>query len=287
VLAQLLLDDPSLPARLSISELAVLAGASTATVTRFSRHIGFSSYLALRVAAAGDQGRLSIARDWGGELGLSLESAEGAHEVLRALRASRIEMIHATSKLLDLETIDRVAAKIRRCRQADIYGVSGSAIAGRHAELGLYRLGVNARAWSDVHNGITSAALLDSDCVAIAVSNSGATPETIAMLATAKDHGACTVAVLSDMGSPLAQLAHECIQILPSESSERYGLMASQWIQTFALDFLCMSVVIQDQEQARRASELTAAAIAAHTDRHPLRRAAVSRRQTTRLDHSQ
>jgi hypothetical protein len=63
--------------------------------------------------------------------------------------------------------------------------------------------------------------------------------------------------------------------------------MASQWIQTFALDFLCTAVVLHNQKRAKRTSERIAAAIAAHTGatRHP---AALTRRgATTRSDPTQ
>ena len=60
----LLLEDPSLPLRLSITELAKRAGTSPATVTRFCRAIGYTGYLALRVGAAAEQGRSSAHETW-------------------------------------------------------------------------------------------------------------------------------------------------------------------------------------------------------------------------------
>ena len=45
----LLLEDPSLPLRLSITDLAERAHTSPATVTRFCRAIGYTGYPALRV----------------------------------------------------------------------------------------------------------------------------------------------------------------------------------------------------------------------------------------------
>ncbi len=60
----LLLEDPALPLRLSITELAERAGTSPATVTRFCRAIGYTGYLALRVGAAAEQGRSSAHETW-------------------------------------------------------------------------------------------------------------------------------------------------------------------------------------------------------------------------------
>ena len=71
----------------------------------------------------------------------------------------------------------------------------------------LYRIGVNAHAWREVHDGLTSAVLLDQESVAIGISNTGRTIETIEMLAQAKATGALTVALTSSQDSPLAGLA--------------------------------------------------------------------------------
>ena len=57
-------------------------------------------------------------------------------------------------------------------------------------EARLYRIGVNVHTWAEVHNGLTSAAILDENCVAIGISNTGRTDETIQMLSAAKAAGA-------------------------------------------------------------------------------------------------
>src|SRR5215475_9308363 len=66
---RLLLQDPSLPLQLSITELAAQAGTSPATVTRFCRAIGYTGYPALRVGAAAEQGRSSAHETWDSDIG--------------------------------------------------------------------------------------------------------------------------------------------------------------------------------------------------------------------------
>ena len=75
----------------------------------------------------------------------------------------------------------------------------------------LYRIGVPAYAWSEVHSGLTSAAIQDSDTVALGISTTGRTEETIEMLAEAGRAGAFTVAITNNPTSPLAELADRSI----------------------------------------------------------------------------
>src|SRR5262245_632831 len=74
----LLLDDPTLPLRLSITELAARAGTSAATVTRFCRAIGYTGYLALRVGAATEQGRSSAHEIWDTDIGRAFHPGDTA-----------------------------------------------------------------------------------------------------------------------------------------------------------------------------------------------------------------
>jgi DNA-binding MurR/RpiR family transcriptional regulator len=179
--------------------------------------------------------------------------------------------LRAAAELLDVDAVDRVAAVIRRCRQVDIYGMSGSGFMALAAAQDLYRLGVNARAWSDPHLGLTSAALLGPDCVAIGISNSGTTQETVEMLTAAKARGALAVALLSNLSSPLAQVADVSIQTFPFEESLRFGRVAASRVQLFVVDFLSMAVVLRDQERASELVSQAVSVIAAHQSGSPRR----------------
>src|SRR5947209_17395847 len=112
-----------------------------------------------------------------------------------------------TASLLDLTEVERAADAIARADRVDIYGASGSALVGAEMQFCLHRIGVAAWAWTDVHNGLASSALLQPGDVALGVSHSGQTRETIEMIAEAGTHGATTIALTSFPRSPLADVA--------------------------------------------------------------------------------
>ena len=200
----LLLEDPSLPLRLSITELAERAGTSPATVTRFCRAIGYTGYPALRVGAAAEQGRSSAHETWDSDIGRAFHPGDTATEVMRTLVNAHTVALTSTAERLDPALVGRVADAVAQSSHVDIYGIGGSAGMAVELQARLYRIGINAHAWSEVHVGLTSAALLGDSSVAIAFSNTGRTEETIEMLALAKSSGAYAVAVTSDPASPMA-----------------------------------------------------------------------------------
>ena len=186
----LLLEDPSLPLRLSITELAERAGASPATVTRFCRAIDYTGYPALRVGAAAEQGRLSAHETWDSDIGRAFHPGDTATEVMRTLVNAHTVALTSTADRLDPALVGRVADAVAQSSHVDIYGIGGSAGMAVELQARLYRIGINAHAWSEVHVGLTSAARLGDSSVAIAFSNTGRTEETIEMLALAKSSGA-------------------------------------------------------------------------------------------------
>jgi DNA-binding MurR/RpiR family transcriptional regulator len=267
----LLLEDPSLPLRLSITELAERAGTSPATATRFCRAIGYTGYPALRVGAAAEQGRSSAHETWNSDIGRAFHPGDTVTEVMRTLVNAHTVALRSTSEGLDPALVGRVAEAIVQSTHVDIYGIAGSAGMAVELQARLYRIGINAHAWSEVHLGLTSAALLRDPSVAIAFSNTGRTEETIEMLAQAKSSGAYAVAVTSDPASPMAQVAdaHLTSQA-PGEYLQPDDLSAKH-AQLFVIDLLYLIAAQRDFSRTTSLLAASAAAVAPH--RRPFRSA--------------
>ena len=267
----LLLADPALPLQLSITELAQRAGTSPATVTRFCRALGYAGYPTLRVRAAAEQGRSSAQETWAADIGRAFQPDDPAEQVLRTLVNAHTVALATTAERVDTELAARVAAAVARSHHVDIYGIEGSATMARELQARLYRIGVNAHAWGEVHAGLTSAALLDDGSVAIAFSNTGRTEETIEMLAQAKSSGAYAVAVTSDPASPMARVAdaHLTSQA-PGEYLQPDDLSAKH-AQLFVIDLLYLIAAQRDFSRTTSLLAASAAAVAPH--RRPFRSA--------------
>src|SRR5690606_38936942 len=154
-IAELLLDDPTAPLELSITELAERAGTSPATVTRFCRQIGFPGYVQFRVGVATDAALGSADDDsWRTDIHRTLEPDDTPEDVLRTLLDAHIRSLRATASVLDLTQCARVAERIAAAPHVDIYGIGGSAAMASEMQTRLYRIGVNAHAWPEVHAGL-------------------------------------------------------------------------------------------------------------------------------------
>ena len=260
-IAAVLIDDPKAPLSLSITELAERAGTSAASVTRFCRMLGYGGYSQLRVGIAEDVGRGGAKAAWIGNIG-TFGPDDPPDEIRTALLNTHVTSLQTTAGLLDMEAAIRVAQTIVKSRHVDVYGVGGSALTALEIEARLYRIGINVHTWAEVHNGLTSAAILDENCVAIGISNTGRTEETIQMLTVAKASGAYTVAITGNPDSPLARIADEVLVAASPNGYLQPADLSARHCQLFVVDLLYLLVAQSDFDRTTRLLAASGAAVA-------------------------
>jgi DNA-binding MurR/RpiR family transcriptional regulator len=284
-IASVLIDDPRTPLDLSITELSQRAGTSAASVTRFCRMLGYAGYSQLRVSLAEDMGRGGAQAAWIADIGRSFGPNDPPEDIRRALLDTHVLSLQTTAGMLDMAKAMRVAEAIVRSRHVDVYGVGGSALTALEVEARLYRIGINVHPWSEVHNGLTSAAILDHKCVAIGISNTGRTEETIEMLTVAKQAGAHTVAITGNPESPLAKVASDVLIAASPDGYLQPADLSARHCQLFVVDLLYLLIAQSNFSQTTRFLAASAAAVAPR--RRPMRGNAAPRFATRRTAPAQ
>ena len=114
---------------------------------------------------------------------------------------------------------------------------------------------------------ITSAALLGPGDVAIALSHTGTTVDTIDALREARSHGATTVAVTNYPRSPICAAANFVLLTAARETAFRSGAMTSRIAQLTVVDCLFVVLAQHDLPASRSALERTFSAAQAKRTR--------------------
>ena len=280
-IADVVTEHPAAPVELTITELADRAGTSPATVTRFCRALGFDGYTQFRVGVASEIGRGDAHESWHADMGEEFGSEDEPSKVLQTLLALHVENLQNTANRLDLDDVLRVADAITSSTHVDIYGVGGSGIIAREVQGRLYRIGVNAHAWSDVHEGLTSAVMQNSRSVAIGISSTGRTEETVQMLSQARATGAFTVAITHDVESWLANIADVSLATAEPVRYLRPDDLSVKHSQLLVLDLLYLLVAQQMFSVA--STHLAASAMAVSAHRRPPRSAKTTEPQEQTL----
>ena len=239
---ELILEDPAAVTHCSAAELGRRTGTSQATVTRFCRAIGLDSYQHLLIELAQERGRGEVS-DWGSaEIGPDISPDDSLERVVQVVGSADLRAIQQTIERIDLDALERAAQALAKARRIDVYGVGGSGAVAQETETRLFRIGCQVRGWTEVHGAATSAALLTPADVAIGISHSGATRETLEPFEMAKERGATTIAITTDPRSPLAKAADIRLISATSETSFRTGSIGGRHSVLMIVDCLYVRV---------------------------------------------
>ncbi|WP_245573951.1 MurR/RpiR family transcriptional regulator [Amycolatopsis nigrescens] len=260
--AKVVLDDPSSVARRSITEVALAANTSETTVTRFCKAVGVGGYPQLRIALAADTARTEArsSRNLGGEIGPEDDLAA----VIGKVSFADARAVEETADQLDVPTLQRVIEIVASAGRVDVYGVGASAFVAADLQQKLHRIGRVSFAWSDTHIMLTSAAVLSPGDVAIGISHTGATTDSVEALRVAREHGAVTVALTNFPRSPITEVADHVLTTAARETTFRSGATASRIAQLTVIDCLFIGVAQRHMDAAVSALDATRDAVGTH-----------------------
>jgi DNA-binding MurR/RpiR family transcriptional regulator len=255
------LDDPAGVAGRSIGTLAAQCSTSGATVLRFCRAIGYRHYPDLRLDLAREAAREAADYGSGAQLNGDISPTASIEEIVATIAYSDARAIEDTAATLDLGALARAIDAVARAERVDVYGVGASGFVAQDLHQKLHRIGLLSSVWPDPHAALTSASLLGPRDVAIAISHTGTTMDTIDALRVAADCGATTIAITNFGRSPLTQHARHVLTTAARETTFRSGAMASRIAQLAVIDCLFVGVAQRTYEHAMRALERTYAVV--------------------------
>jgi DNA-binding MurR/RpiR family transcriptional regulator len=253
--------DPAGSAAMTISELAEHCRTSGTTIIRFCRAMGFPGYPELRLALAAAAHAATV-NGWSG-VGADIGPRDSLDDVIKKITHADARAVEETAAQLSTETLGAVVDAVVRARRIDIYGVGASAFVALDLQQKLHRIGRIVHAWPDPHGAITSAALLERGDVAIGISHTGATMDTVSSLAEAHRQQATTVAITNFPASPISQVADHVLTTAARETTFRSGAMASRIAALTVVDCLFVAVAQRSYSRTLRALERTYSSVKA------------------------
>jgi DNA-binding MurR/RpiR family transcriptional regulator len=253
--AQAVLDDPSGVAWRSISEFAQSCGTSATSVVRFCRAVGLRGYPDLRLALAG----AVASNDAAAVVAASsdIDPDDDPATIIKKIAYADAAAVTDTAGRLDVGMLAVVVDALAAARRIDLYGVGASGLVAVDLQTKLQRIGRPAFAFPDPHMAMTTAALRGEGDIAIGLSHTGTTVDTIDALAEARSHGATTVTITNFPWSPISEVADFVLLTAARETTFRSGAMTSRIAQLTVVDCLFVMLAQRDLPATMDALERT------------------------------
>lgn len=260
-IGEMIIRDPSVVLRQTISELATACKTSEPSVVRFCRALGLSGYVELRIALATELGREAAAMADSQRFGGDLEKSDSLAGGVARIAFTETMAIEETLAALDLATLEKIVAMIKESRRVLVYGTGASGLVASDFQHKLFRIGRDAYTFRDSDDAVMAASLMTAGDVAIGLSHSGDTPMTRAFLERARDGGSQCVAITNNNDSKLAKLADISVRTVVRETVFRSGAFASRIAQLAVVDCIFLGVAQGTFDETVDALERTRAAV--------------------------
>ena len=234
-----------------LDRLAKAAGVSQPTVLRMLKALGYDGYKDFRYQLVAELAKSEKRTEDAGQpqlmYGYTLDKKTGLDEIPVNITMTTERMLEETLKNFPGKTYKRVIEALRNARIIDIYSVENSEVAAVDLLTKLLYLGLPCRHFTDCYLQQITAGQLKEQDVAVGISYSGESKDTVDAMKTAKGSGACTVAITNFKESTISKYAD--ILICPSQEQHFYGnAIFSRSTQILIVDMIYMGLISSDYE---------------------------------------
>jgi len=241
---------------LSVTDLSNSAKVSEASIVRFCKSLGCAGYQEFKLALAQEIG-FSIK-----EIQAEVTDKDSLKVTVKKVFSTNSRALKDTLNSLDLTELDKAVMAIRKARKVEFYGVGDSAWVAADARHKFMKLGITCIADPDIHTQIMSASLLSKNDVAMGISHSGITKDTIHTMAVAKEAGATTICITNYSSPPIVKYADIKLLTASYETTFHSEAMASRIAQLSIIDCLYTSLAMKNAKISLQRIKRTQQAIA-------------------------
>lgn len=248
--ADYILDHLEETRELPLDQLAKRARVSQPTVLRMVRALGFGGYRDFRYQLVSELARNLSEADLTTRplYGYTLRPEERLEDIPGNMVAMAERMLEETLKNLSIRTYKKIVEVLRGARLIDIYSVENSEVTAQDFLAKLLYLGFSCRHFSDhYYQRISAGSLTDQD-VAVGISYSGSSRDTVDVMRTAKKAGATTIVLTNFKDSPISRYADYLI--CTSQEQLFYGdSIFSRTSQLLIVDMIYMGIIASDYDR--------------------------------------
>jgi len=203
--AHFILNSPQETINLTISELSSRIGVSDASIVRFAQSLGYSGFHALRLRLAEDiVSPMSIVHE-------DLMPDDQPTTAVQKAMMLGLRSLEDTIRILDMEALEGAIQAICNARQIALFASGNSVPIAMDLSFRLTKIGLQCQSAIDPTMQEMQASLTTGEDVAIGISHTGSSKDTVHALGLAKQRGARTICLTNHSNSPLRRHGDICL----------------------------------------------------------------------------
>lgn len=234
-IADLVLSNPHKVLFMSITDLADACGVGDTSVFRFCKTLQLQGYQEFKML-------LSLGLDAGGNGQAAAASAPAAANretsLIEQVYSVNVGALSETMAILRPEDLARAVDYLISAKEIFFFGVGSSLFSALEAMSRFLRITPKVRCFEDSHMQAMAASMMNKEHVAVVISYSGATKDSLMYAKLAKGNGAKVIAMTRHLKSPLTAHADVTLQCGSNEDPMQGGAISTKISQLFIIDLM-------------------------------------------------
>lgn len=242
---------------MSITDLADACDVGESSIFRFCKSLSYKGYQEFKIALAHS---ITVENEIP-QLTDQILMDDTTEVVASKVLTTNISALNETYNLIDIHKISRAIDDLVNAERILFFGVGSSLITAMEANIKFMRITNKTECSMDSHLQMMSAALMSSQDVAVIISYSGSTKDSIEVARKAKERGAKVISITRFEKSPLTSYSDLTLLCGANEGPLQGGSLSAKISQLYLLDILYVEYFKKTSEQSIINKETTAAAV--------------------------
>ncbi|GAB6991475.1 MurR/RpiR family transcriptional regulator [Paenibacillus pini] len=242
---------------MSITDLADACDVGESSIFRFCKSLSYKGYQEFKIALAHS---IAVENEIP-QLTDHVLMDDTIEQVSSKVLSTNISALNETYNLLDVQIMDQAIDFLINAEHVLFFGVGSSLITAMEAKIKFMRITNKMECSMDSHLQMMSAALMTKRDVAVIISYSGSTKDSIEVARKAKERGATVISITRFVKSPLTSYSDLTLLCGANEGPLQGGSLSAKISQLYLLDILYVEYFKRTNEQSIMNKESTARAV--------------------------
>ncbi|MEX3622621.1 MurR/RpiR family transcriptional regulator [Viridibacillus arvi] len=242
---------------MSITDLADACNVGESSVFRFCKTMDLKGYQEFKIVLAHS---ISLDNETP-QLSSMITMQDTIGELASKVLSSNVNALTETYNLITENDISNAVESMVQADRIHFFGVGSSLMTAMEAKNKFMRITNKTECSLDSHLQVMSAALMTEKDVAILISYSGSTKDTIEVAKVAKESGAKIISITRFAKSPLTSFSDITLLCGANEGPLQGGSLTAKIAQLYLLDLLYFEYFKRTNKEAVHNKELTAKAV--------------------------
>ncbi|MGE7835647.1 MurR/RpiR family transcriptional regulator [Viridibacillus arvi] len=242
---------------MSITDLADACNVGESSVFRFCKTMDLKGYQEFKIVLAHS---ISLDNETP-QLSSMITIQDTIGELASKVLSSNVNALTETYNLITENDISTAVESMVQAERIHFFGVGSSLMTAMEAKNKFMRITNKTECSLDSHLQVMSAALMTEKDVAILISYSGSTKDTIEVAKVAKESGAKIISITRFAKSPLTSFSDITLLCGANEGPLQGGSLTAKIAQLYLLDLLYFEYFKRTNKEAVHNKELTAKAV--------------------------